>query len=205
MNQVNVYSAVFKPIIVILVSLLVSTFVPLATAQEEKQERKPEDNWLKVCGDTEDPYKPVCVMRQTIAFQGRFAGSFILKDDPRQDARYTITAAVPNGVFLPAGMLWQIDEDRALKVNYVICDVQSCLAQAAVPPAYIESLKKGGKLKLIAKNPQRKDFTVEVNLIGFTSVFNSEGLDVEQFQRSSTGEVTLQKRLNDIAKDISDN
>ena len=163
-------------------------------------ERKPEDNWLKVCGGED---KKVCVMRQTIGRDGQFAGSFVLRDNPNQNPRYTITTAVPTGVLLPTGMLWQIDSAPGNKANYTICDKTACFATRPVPDSYIESLKKGGKFKMIALNPRRKEVTVEVTLIGFTSVFEGEGIDVETLRKRQSGESTLQQRLNDIAQGIS--
>ena len=44
----------------------------------------------------------------------------------------------------------------------------SCATQLVINEAYVNSLKKGGTLKLTAKNRQNKDLVIDINLAGFT-------------------------------------
>ncbi len=163
---------------------------------------KPEDNWLKVCGPLESGEK-ACIMRQIVLNNGQFFGSFMLRNDPGQESRLLAVAAVPLGVLLPFNMVWQIDGGKPIRVPFVLCDKVSCTSQLVINESYINSLKKGGKLTLSAKTQQNKDLVVNINLAGFTSVYDSEtSLTFEQFRNNESGSSALEQQLQDRAEQI---
>ena len=54
-----------------------------------------------------------------------------------------------------------------------------------------------------AKNRQNKDLVVEINLAGFTSVYDSEtALTFDQFRQETTGANALEQVLQDRAEQI---
>lgn len=164
--------------------------------------RSAEDNWLKVCDDLDSGEK-ACIMRQVVLTNGQFIGSFLLRDDPGQESRLLAVAAVPLGVLLPFGVTWQIDGGKPVRVPYMLCDPQSCATQLVINEAYVNSLKKGATLKLTAKNRQNQDLVVEINLSGFTSVYDSEqSLTFDQFRSETSGENALEQVLQDRAEQI---
>lgn len=173
---------------------------PAAAAPQA--ERKPTDNWLKVCDPLPDG-KKACILRQVVLANGQFLGSFLLRDDPGQESRLLAVAAVPLGVLLPFGLTWQIDGGKPIRVPFMICDPTSCATQLVINEAYVNSLKKGGKLILTAKNRQNKDLTIEINLSGFTAVYDGEAaLTFEQFQKEQSGGNALEQVLNDRAEEM---
>jgi len=173
-----------------------------AAADQAAAQRSPEDNWLKVCDPLESGEK-ACIMRQVVLAQGQFLGSFLLRDDPGQESRLLAVAAVPLGVLLPFGVTWQIDGGKPVRVPYMLCDPQSCASQLVINEAYVNSLKKGATLKLTAKNRRNEDVVVEINLAGFTSVYDSEdSLTFDEFQQESTGSNALEQVLQDRAEQI---
>jgi invasion protein IalB len=164
--------------------------------------RKPEDNWLKVCDPLEDG-KKACIMRQVVLANNQFLGSFLLRDDPGQESRLLAVAAVPLGVLLPFGLTWQIDGGKPIRVPFMLCDPQSCATQLVINEAYIASLKKGGVLKLTAKNRQNQDLVVEINLAGFTAVYDGEAaMTFEQFNQGAPNAGALEKELQDRAEEL---
>jgi invasion protein IalB len=182
--------------------------IPASIAQEagmvdevaEAEERSPADNWLKVCSGLEDGRK-ACIMRQVVTNSGVFVGSFLLRDDPSQESRLLAVASVPLGMLLPFGLSWQIDGGKPVRVPYMLCDPQSCSAQLVVNEAYIQSLKRGATLKLIAKNRLNEDVTVDITLAGFTSVYDDpDGIDINQLNQSNTTENVLEQVLQDRAE-----
>lgn len=165
-------------------------------------ERPPEQNWLKICDPLEDG-KKACILRQVVSINGQFIGSFLLRDDPGQESRLLAVAAVPLGVLLPFGLTWQIDGGKPVRVPYMLCDPQSCATQLVINEAYVNSLKKGGKLKLTAKNRQNKDLTVEISLAGFTSVYEGEAaLTFDELREEQSGANALEQVLQDKAEQI---
>ncbi len=163
----------------------------------------PTKNWLKVCDPLADG-KKACIMRQVVVANNQFLGSFLLRDDPGQESRLLAVAAVPLGVLLPFGLTWQIDGGKPIRVPFMLCDPTSCATQLVINEAYVASLKKGGVLKLVAKNRQNKDLVIEINLAGFTTVYDGDAaMTFDEFNKqSATGPTALEKQLQDRAEEL---
>ena len=171
---------------------------PAAAGDQQAGNAAPEQNWLKIC-DPEKDGKRACIMRQVVVTQNKqFMGSFLLRDDPGQESRLLAVAAVPLGVLLPFGVTWQIDGGKPIRVPYMLCDPQSCATQLVVNEAYVNSLKKGGKLTLTAKNRKNEDLVININLAGFTGVYDGDAsLTFDEFNKNASGEAALAKILAD--------
>jgi len=176
---------------------------PAAPAQPNANANAtPAQNWLKVCDPLPDG-KKACIMRQVVVANGQFLGSFLLRDDPGQESRLLAVAAVPLGVLLPFGLTWQIDGGKPIRVPFMLCDPTSCATQLVINEAYVNSLKKGGKLKLTAKNRQNKDLVIDINLAGFTAVYDGEAaMTFEEFNNQTTGPSALEQQLQDRAEEL---
>ena len=175
---------------------------PAANAAAAPAAANPAQNWLKVCDPLPDGQK-ACIMRQVVLANGQFLGSFLLRDDPGQESRLLAVAAVPLGVLLPFGLTWQIDGAKPVRVPYMICDPTSCATQLVINEQYVNSLKSGNKLTLTAKNRQNQDLTIEINLSGFTSAYDSDtAMTFEQFQQETSGENALEQVLQDRAEQL---
>ncbi len=162
----------------------------------------PAQNWLKVC-DPIDGGKQACIMRQVVVANGQFLGSFLLRDDPGQESRLLAVAAVPLGVLLPFGLTWQIDGGKPIRVPFMLCDPQSCATQLVINEAYVNSLKKGGVLKLTAKNRQNKDLVIDISLGGFTAVYDGEAaMTFDEFNKQQASPSALEKQLQDRAEQL---
>jgi invasion protein IalB len=159
-------------------------------------------NWLKVCDPLPDGQQ-ACIMRQVVLANGQFLGSFLLRDDPGQESRLLAVAAVPLGVLLPFGLTWQIDGAKPIRVPYMLCDPTSCATQLVINEQYVNSLKKGGVLKLTAKNRQNQDLTIEITLAGFTSAYDGDAaLTFDEFRQETSGENALEQVLQDRAEEL---
>jgi hypothetical protein len=85
----------------------------------------------------------------------------------------------------------------------MLCDPQSCATQLVINEAYVNSLKKGGVLKLTAKNRKNEDLVIEINLAGFTSVYDSDtAMTFDQFNKTTTGAGALEQELQDRAEEL---
>ena len=174
---------------------------PASQSAGGNQAQGTPQNWLKICDPAKNGQK-VCIMRQVVVTQNnQFLGSFLLRDDPTQDSRLLAVAAVPLGVLLPFGVTWQIDGGKPIRVPYMLCDPQSCATQLVVNEAYVNSLKKGTKLTLTAKNRKNEDLVININLQGFTGVYDGDAaLTYDEFTKNSSGEAALEKILADRAE-----
>ena len=159
-------------------------------------------NWLKVCDPLPDGQK-ACLMRQVVLANGQFLGSFLSRDDPGQESRLLAVAAVPVGVLLPFGLTWQIDNAKPIRVPYMLCDQQSCSTQLVINEQYVNSLKRGAKLTLTAKNRQNEDLAIEIDLAGFTATYDGDSaLTFEQLQEQESGQNALEQVLQDRAEQL---
>jgi len=85
----------------------------------------------------------------------------------------------------------------------MLCDPQSCATQLVINEAYVNSLKKGGVLKLTAKNRQNKDLVIDISLAGFTSVYDGDtALTFDEFNKQATAPSALDKQLQDKAEQL---
>lgn len=160
----------------------------------------PSQNWLKVCDPLPDGQQ-ACILRQVVLANGQFLGSFLLRDDPGQESRLLAVAAVPLGVLLPFGLTWQIDGGQEIKVPYMLCDPQSCATQLVINEQFINSMKRGNKLTLTAKNRQNQDLKIEIDLAGFTATYDGDAaLNFDEFQQATSGEQALEQVLQDRAE-----
>ncbi|WP_417308596.1 invasion associated locus B family protein [Devosia sp.] len=188
-------------------------FMPMSAAVAQDETAAPAaeggtaaptpQNWLKVCDPLEDG-KKACIMRQVVVNNGQFQGSFLLRDDPGQESRLSAVAAVPLGVLLPFGLTWQIDGGKPIRVPFLLCDPVSCSTQLVINEAYVNSLKKGGTLKLTAKNRQNKDLVISINLAGFTATYDGEeAMSFDEFNKQSSPDSSdLEKQLQDRAEEL---
>jgi invasion protein IalB len=180
-----------------------ATPAPAAAPADAAAPRRPTDNWLKVCDPLEDG-KRACLLRQVVAGpNNQFLGSFLLRDNPNEESRLLAVAAVPLGVLLPFGLTWQIDGGKPVRVPFMLCDPQSCATQLVINEAYVQSLKRGGKLKLTAKNRQNQDLVIEIDLAGFTAVYDGDAqMTLQEFNQNATGEAALERMLQDRAEEL---
>lgn len=175
---------------------------PAAPAQGSATPAPPSQNWLKVCDPIADG-KKACIMRQVVVTNGQFLGSFLLRDDPGQESRLLAVAAVPLGVLLPFGLTWQIDGGKPVRVPFMLCDPQSCATQLVINEAYVNSLKKGGTLRLTAKNRQNNDLVIDINLAGFTAVYDGEAaMTFDEFNQQAATPSALEQQLQDRAEEL---
>ena len=175
---------------------------PDAAAAAAPADAAAGQNWLKVC-DPLPNNQEACIMRQVVLANGQFLGSFLLRDDPGQESRLLAVAAVPLGVLLPFGLTWQIDGSKPVRVPFMLCDPTSCATQLVINEAYVNSLKKGSTLKLIAKNRKNEDLTIEINLAGFTAAYDGDAsLTFDQFRQETSGENALEQVLQDRAEEL---
>lgn len=149
------------------------------------QSGQQKDPWYKVCDPTKKGEK-VCLTKQVQVGKVGFLGSFTLRNDPSASTPLGAIAAVPTGVLLPYQMLVQIDNAKPTRQLYIQCDAVSCMSMFPVNEAFVNSLKKGKELKLIAK-VRSGDLTVHMSLNGFTKAYDDPNAP-------TTAE--LQKRLN---------
>ena len=165
---------------------------------------EPPPPWLKFCGDIDDGRK-LCLMRQIVYAQGEPIARFILRDNPADPSPLLVMASMPLGVTLPYGLRLQIDNGRDLILPYIACDSSMCNVRTIVNEAFVNSLKRGAVLKLKAKNARGNDVTIEIDLSGFTAVYDGDeyvALDQQQQAPKQDATDALGQAVQDLAEQI---
>lgn len=172
-----------------------STAAPAAGAKQEA--------WLKVCSLDSQVKKNVCIVKQDLLTNtGQFLASLQLRE-VEGDPKKRLIAAVPSGMLLQPGLQVQIDKSKAKKFKYGICFPNACFAELAIDKAFIDAMKKGGQLTLTTLSQQGKPRPFPFTLIGFTAVYDGEGLDPKQLQSQQQNlRSELEKRAEEQRKKL---
>nr|WP_321307568.1 invasion associated locus B family protein [uncultured Sphaerochaeta sp.] len=161
--------------------------------------------WLKFCGDLPDGKGQLCLVRQLVFAQNQPIARFILRNNPEDKSPLLVMASMPLGVTLPYGLRMQIDNGRELALPYIACDSQMCNVRTSVDESFVTSLKRGAVLKLKAKNARGDDVTVEIDLKGFTAVYDGDkyvSLNDAQAPQQNTATEKLGQAVQDLAEQI---
>jgi len=162
-----------------------------------------QDAWLKVCSVDSQVNKNVCIVKQDLLTNtGQFLASLQLRE-VEGDPKKRLIAAVPSGMLLQPGLQVQIDKNKAKKFKYGICFPNACFAELAIDNAFITAMKKGGQLTLTTLSQQGKPRPFPFTLIGFTAVYDGEGLDPKQLQSQQQNlRSELEKRAEEQRKKL---
>jgi invasion protein IalB len=80
---------------------------------------------------------------------------------------------LPLGVWLPPGLQLQVDEGKAGRVPFDICDPQGCHAGVELDDEFLAMMKKGNELNVTFGGRNRKGITAPVSLQGFTAALDA--------------------------------
>ncbi|MFO1183834.1 MAG: invasion associated locus B family protein [Bauldia sp.] len=139
-----------------------------------------QSNWSKICGEDPLTKKGICIVRYDIRTdQGQLIAQVtIQKNEALDKPPYGVGVMLPIGAYLPPGVSLTVDgKGKAIKADYQICLPQVCMAEAGADAAAFDTIRKGTKLVMVAKNAQQKDMTFELSLAGFAKVFDGPGID----------------------------
>ncbi|MGL5164342.1 MAG: invasion associated locus B family protein [Afipia sp.] len=92
-----------------------------------------------------------------------------LPPDTRQPV---LMIQLPVGLFLPAGVNFQIDEGKSQALVLQTCDLKGCYAATTVSPELLGSMKSGKRLSVVFQNLNKENVNFAFVLSGF-----AEGYD----------------------------
>jgi len=112
---------------------------------------------------------------------------------------------VPSGRLVPPGIGLQIDANKPVKLDYVICFPDRCVAEVPLTDTLVQSFKKGQALTLTSINFQSQPNPIKVALSGFSGAFDGPPLqqsDIEDRQKKLQDFVA--KNNQDFAKKLKE-
>lgn len=124
--------------------------------------------WSVDCETTEDGSGDDCQASQimTVKETGqRILMVVVRKDRKRREPH--VMLALPHKIYLPAGVIVQIDRQVPREMDIETCDERACYATGSVAAAFLEFMKKGIAMHVTFQNLLHKPVTVSVPLAGF--------------------------------------
>lgn len=133
-------------------------------------------DWQVQCDTFASNDKPVrqCGMIQTVKNQQRQnIGLSVVIARLKRDEKEVVMmrVLVPLGVFLPAGIGLEIDDQAIGRIPFTSCPPRLCMAMAEVTPKMLEKLKKGKTADFIIYEVPGAGLSMKVSLKGFTAAY----------------------------------
>lgn len=139
---------------------------------DKKTTKKQFQDWIYQCGG-KGIKDEKCFIMQNIFIQEsglRLLGVAVGYLGPDDSPWLFFT--MPLGIFLPAGIVFNIDGTNENKLPIHICLPDGCKSSARLDKELLNSLQKGNKIKVAFKDGNtRKQITMEVSLAGFSRGF----------------------------------
>ncbi len=177
-------------------------------------EKKPADEnvnsaWVKLCDDIKGVEGDVCLTHHE-----RFnpnTGQPLISAAIRKikgKEKQMLLVMVPLGRLLKPGLLFKVDDEEPIKLDYSFCTSVGCVAEIQATPAVIAKLKKGSRLDIGTMSINRKRIGFRVPLTGFTRAYDGPPIDRkvyakarrEMFQVIRKRQILLAKKAAEAAK-----
>ena len=158
-----------------------------AVAQDKKE---PQSAWVKLCEETPNLSEPEKKMNVCLTHHERLDGnsgrvliSAAVREVDGQE-KQALMVMVPLGMALPPGVQLKVDENEAVKLQYTLCHVAGCTAEAEATPAIIDQMKKGNQVVVAAINLAGKAIGFPVPLTGFTQALTGQAVDNAKYKEA---------------------
>lgn len=129
--------------------------------------------WASRCFSSGRTKTPNCFVRQKIFLKNGGAMLASVKIRLSADAEQpTMIVSGPLGVYLPAGVKYDIDGGKTAALDLETCDKGGCYSVTPVSDALLKTMRAGKQLNLHFENLKHKDFSIPVTLAGFTRSYD---------------------------------
>lgn len=88
-----------------------------------------------------------------------------------QSTKPSMLIQLPHGLFLPAGIKLQIDNDKQTGHTIQTCDQRGCYAGLPISPSMLKSMSSGKMFAVIFQNLKKKNVKVPLPLKGFEAAY----------------------------------
>jgi invasion protein IalB len=185
-------------------------------AQAQPKRLPTEDiEWFKLCQDVpkrEAPKEKRQECATSYEAYNPVTGQLLLmvqaKTVPGQADEDRFIVTVPIGLFIPAGAQARIDEDDPVRLTFVYCLAQGCIATMLKNEdhkPFLDKLQKGGKLTVLASTLQGQAYVSGIPLDGFTKAIKGKPMDVKAYQaKAKKVSEAIMARRADLQKKMAD-
>ena len=87
------------------------------------------------------------------------------------DGATSLLVSVPLGIYLAAGIGFNVDGAATQQLELQTCDRNGCYGSGAVSPETLAAMQNGQKLNIVFQSMNKQAVTLEMSLVGFTAVY----------------------------------
>lgn len=129
--------------------------------------------WTLNCAGQDNGAAAECQVSQimTLKETGQRILMVVVKKEAKSLRPYVLLA-LPHKIYLPAGVIVQIDVGVPVEMDIETCDERACYASAIVAKPFMASMQGGAAMHVTFQNLLRKPVTVSVPLKGFTVAYD---------------------------------
>jgi invasion protein IalB len=134
---------------------------------------QPQPVWTSRCASDGRKAALLCEIEQSlyITKTGQLVASVNVKLPP--DTRQPVMMIqLPVGLFLPAGVNFQIDEGKSQALAIQTCDLKGCYAATTVSSELLGSMKSGKRLAVVFQNLNKENVNLAFVLSGFAESYD---------------------------------
>jgi invasion protein IalB len=158
----------------ICLTLLLATLLSGTATHAAPSDGQKFRDWTARCQTKKGADKPTCFVFQNLLLKKEnkrllHVAIGYLTESEQPVAFFTL----PLGVSLPGGLSVTIDDGKPIRLRYERCDSTGCLAPLALTETLVNSLQGGRWARVAYFNAARREISVPVSLVGFTSGLKS--------------------------------
>lgn len=91
---------------------------------------------------------------------------------PSETKKPVMSIQAPLSIFLPAGLVIDVDAATPVKLDFQTCDRNGCYAGSTISDELLQGMFKGDKMNVTFQNLNKQQFKIPMSLSGFTETFN---------------------------------
>ena len=131
-----------------------------------------QPEWISRCASDGRHGTLECALEQNVFLQktGQLVAAVSIRV-PADSHQPTLAVQVPLGLFLPAGVSLQVDDNKAVPLALQTCDAKGCYAASPVSAELLAALKSGKKLAVTFQNLSKENISVPLQLTNFAQAY----------------------------------
>jgi invasion protein IalB len=130
-------------------------------------------DWVKRCADSGD-FKDRCYVSQQLTLKESGTPLFNIAIGYPLDQQFPLVlVTTPLGIYLPAGLRIQVDEQNAARIVFAYCNNDGCHGYHRMTAVQVKEFKEGRWLNVEFLDGTRRAHQFDVSLLGFTASLES--------------------------------
>ena len=144
----------------------------VATAPAQEAAQPSTLAWRSHCASVARGSAPDCSISQTafLTQTGQIVASVSVRLPPNSK-QPVMMVQVPVGLFIPAGIAIQVDNEKAETLAIQTCDLKGCYAGTGISDELMAAMTKGTRFAVTFQNLSRKNVTVPLTLTQFVETY----------------------------------